>query len=277
MGSGEIVTVIGLGTVVAFRRRDDRLRRGGRRTLGRAHHARAGQLLVRGIPHARQPASTVRGLVIAVIEATLDARAMKRTRALLDLSPSETSTRSAAVDLTAVVTATDAELHSARCARSATMIVQTRGAIAGRLALSRGTREGQPVSRPRGKGGRELSLSAFVVSGDRRRDLHGLRDQANFPVELRSRFTRIGVASDTLEEKLRKIDGYAAAGIIAPRDVVLVALNCGAIADSDLHDVELPLLARAVFPIVRRSCSFRPTESRNPVCRRRRDSTSARR
>ncbi len=55
------------------------------------------------------------------------------------------------------------------------------------------------VGPSRARGAKEVGrckLPAFVVSGDRRRDLHGLRDQANFPVELRSRFTRIGVASD---------------------------------------------------------------------------------
>jgi len=54
------------------------------------------------------------------------------------------------------------------------------------------------ASRTRGaKEAGRYELPAFVVSGDRRRNLHGLRDRANFLVELRSRFTRIGVATDT--------------------------------------------------------------------------------
>lgn len=151
-----MVTVIGLGIVVAFRRRDDRLHRGGRRTLGRTHRARPGQLLVRGIPHRGKLPSAVRGLVIAVIKPSLEARAMKCTRAPLDCPPTQLATRIAAVDLTPIVTATDAELRSAPRARSATMIVQARGTIAGLLALSRGMHDGQRVSHPRGKGGREV-------------------------------------------------------------------------------------------------------------------------
>ncbi len=52
-----------------------------------------------------------------------------------------------------------------------------------------------------------------------------------------------------LEEKLKKIDGYRTKGLVAPTDVVLIALNQGAILDSDLHDVEVPAIVKAVLPI----------------------------
>ena len=52
-----------------------------------------------------------------------------------------------------------------------------------------------------------------------------------------------------LEDKLAKIDGYIKKGIVARDDVVVVAINQGSIVDSDLHDVEVPALVKAVFPI----------------------------
>lgn len=52
-----------------------------------------------------------------------------------------------------------------------------------------------------------------------------------------------------LEEKLEKIDRYIAKSIIASTDVVLIAVNQGAILDSDLHDVEVPAIVKAIFPI----------------------------
>ena len=52
-----------------------------------------------------------------------------------------------------------------------------------------------------------------------------------------------------LEEKLKKIDRYLAKGVIASTDVVLIAVNQGAILDSDLHDVEVPAIVKAVFPL----------------------------
>lgn len=52
-----------------------------------------------------------------------------------------------------------------------------------------------------------------------------------------------------LEEKLKKIDRYLAKGVIATTDAVLIAVNQGAILDSDLHDAEVPAIVKAVFPI----------------------------
>jgi len=52
-----------------------------------------------------------------------------------------------------------------------------------------------------------------------------------------------------LHDKLGKVAGYVKAGIIEPRDRVVIALNQGAIKDSDLHDTEVPLMAKALFPI----------------------------
>jgi hypothetical protein len=52
-----------------------------------------------------------------------------------------------------------------------------------------------------------------------------------------------------LEEKLKKVDSYIAKGVVAPSDVVLIAVNQGGILDSDLHDVEVPAIVKAVFPI----------------------------
>ena len=52
-----------------------------------------------------------------------------------------------------------------------------------------------------------------------------------------------------LEAKLNKLDQYKASGIVGPDDAYVVALYPGDIVDSDLYDMELPALARAVFPI----------------------------
>lgn len=52
-----------------------------------------------------------------------------------------------------------------------------------------------------------------------------------------------------VRDKLSKLEAYRTAGIISDGDACLVALNQGAIIDSDLCDVEVPLLARAVFGI----------------------------
>ncbi len=52
-----------------------------------------------------------------------------------------------------------------------------------------------------------------------------------------------------LEDKLAKIEGYIKDGIVTDDDAVLIAVCQGAILDSDLHDNEVPLLAKAVLPI----------------------------
>jgi hypothetical protein len=52
-----------------------------------------------------------------------------------------------------------------------------------------------------------------------------------------------------LEEKLKKVDSYMSKGLIAGDDAVLVAVNQGAIEDSDLHDLEVPALVKALLPI----------------------------
>jgi len=52
-----------------------------------------------------------------------------------------------------------------------------------------------------------------------------------------------------LEEKLSKVDSYVNMGLIADDDSVLVAVNHGAIEDSDLHDLEVPAMVKAVFPM----------------------------
>jgi hypothetical protein len=51
-----------------------------------------------------------------------------------------------------------------------------------------------------------------------------------------------------LEDKLAKVNGYVAKGLVASNDIVLVAVNQGAILDSDLHDLEVPAIVKAVFP-----------------------------
>jgi len=52
-----------------------------------------------------------------------------------------------------------------------------------------------------------------------------------------------------LEDKLKKFEGYRKAGIVRAEDVCLIAISQGSIIDSDLHDHDLPAIARAVFPI----------------------------
>ncbi len=52
-----------------------------------------------------------------------------------------------------------------------------------------------------------------------------------------------------LEEKLRKVDGYVEKGIVGRDEPVLVAINYGGIESADLHDLELPAMVKAVFPI----------------------------
>jgi hypothetical protein len=52
-----------------------------------------------------------------------------------------------------------------------------------------------------------------------------------------------------LEDKLRDLDRYKADGIVAPDDAYLIAVYQGAIIDSDLHDDDLPALAKAVFGV----------------------------
>lgn len=52
-----------------------------------------------------------------------------------------------------------------------------------------------------------------------------------------------------LRAKLAKIVRYMSDGIVRPQDHVLVAVNQGTIVDSDLHDPDIPLMVKAVYPI----------------------------
>jgi type I restriction enzyme S subunit len=52
-----------------------------------------------------------------------------------------------------------------------------------------------------------------------------------------------------IEEKLRKIDAYRRDGVVAAGDICIIAVYQGAILDSDLHDHEIPAVARAVLGI----------------------------
>jgi len=52
-----------------------------------------------------------------------------------------------------------------------------------------------------------------------------------------------------LEDKLEKIDVYVGRGIVGRDEAVLIAVNQGGILDSDMHDVDVPAIVKAVFPI----------------------------
>jgi hypothetical protein len=52
-----------------------------------------------------------------------------------------------------------------------------------------------------------------------------------------------------LHDKMKKLAGYRSDGIVGDQDVVLVAINQGAIENSDLNDQEVPALLKAVLPI----------------------------
>jgi hypothetical protein len=52
-----------------------------------------------------------------------------------------------------------------------------------------------------------------------------------------------------VQAKIAKITSYRTGNIVAPREPVIVTLNQGAIRDSDLHDVELPLAMMVLYGI----------------------------
>lgn len=61
------------------------------------------------------------------------------------------------------------------------------------------------------------------------------------PIELRY--------TSSIQTKIRKIAGYRDRGIIAPSEPAIIALNQGAIQDSDLNDVELPLAMKVLYGV----------------------------
>lgn len=67
-----------------------------------------------------------------------------------------------------------------------------------------------------------------------------------------------------LEEKLGKLDEYCRLGIISRADIALIAVYQGKILDSDMHDFEIPLLVKSVFPIGRSGMAITPYSSEPP-------------
>lgn len=61
------------------------------------------------------------------------------------------------------------------------------------------------------------------------------------PIELRY--------TSSIQAKIRKIAAYRERGIVAPNEPAIIALNQGAIQDSDLNDVELPLAMKVLYGI----------------------------
>jgi hypothetical protein len=55
--------------------------------------------------------------------------------------------------------------------------------------------------------------------------------------------------TSTVQAKITKITSYRRRNIVAPTEPVIVALNQGAIRDSDLHDVELPLAMMVLYGV----------------------------
>lgn len=63
----------------------------------------------------------------------------------------------------------------------------------------------------------------------------------NEPIELRY--------TSAIQAKIQKVAGYRDRGIVAPTEPVIIALNQGAILDSDLNDIELPLAMKVLYGI----------------------------
>lgn len=61
------------------------------------------------------------------------------------------------------------------------------------------------------------------------------------PIELRY--------TSAIQAKIRKVAGYRDRGIVGATEPVIVALNQGAILDSDLNDIELPLAMKVLYGI----------------------------
>lgn len=55
--------------------------------------------------------------------------------------------------------------------------------------------------------------------------------------------------TSAVQEKTRKITSYRTRNIVAPTEPVIIAMNQGAIRDSDLHDVELPLAMKVLYGV----------------------------
>jgi hypothetical protein len=55
--------------------------------------------------------------------------------------------------------------------------------------------------------------------------------------------------TSAVQAKLRKITGYRTSNIVGVSEPVIIALNQGAIRDSDTHDVELPLAMRVLYGV----------------------------
>lgn len=55
--------------------------------------------------------------------------------------------------------------------------------------------------------------------------------------------------TNAIQSKIKKITAYRAKGLVAPTEPVLIAMNQGAILDSDLNDIELPLAFKVLYGV----------------------------